>query len=195
MKCPNCMQNAPDTNYKCPHCGQILKTDIDAGQYVHRPAKKKSPGINHFLVAVAVLGLIILAFLMIQRDSRIKTAAHDLSRDSNAISLPGERADLEKLVVSGKTTIFDFYSDYCPPCRVISPRLEELDRKRDDIVVVKMNINRTNVRGIDWNSPLARQHNLRSIPYFIIYDSSGQLSHAGGSAWQLVYQLLSEEGA
>lgn len=194
MKCPNCLQEAPDTNYKCPFCGEVLRTGVYFRQVYQSPKKKKSPNINHFLMIIALLGLVIIATLMIQQASGGKVADANHAGGSVALYQPGERAELHSLLHNGKTTIFDFYSDYCPPCRKISPRLEELDRKRDDIVVVKININRKNVRGIDWNSPLARQYDLRSIPYFIIYDSSGHLTHKGNAAWQQVYQLLTEEG-
>jgi len=61
----------------------------------------------------------------------------------------GQEVDLADHLVAGKITIFDFYSDYCPPCRTISPKLEELAGRRDDIAVVKVDINRSGVRGID----------------------------------------------
>ena len=107
---------------------------------------------------------------------------------------PGEKVYIEDYVQGGKTTIFDFYSEFCGPCRKISPRLKLLDEMNDDIVVVKIDINRKNVQGIDWNSPVARQYNLRSIPYFVIFDSSGRQSHEGSSAWRQVYEYLKEKG-
>jgi thiol-disulfide isomerase/thioredoxin len=106
---------------------------------------------------------------------------------------PGEEVDLRDMAYPGRTTIFDFYSDYCPPCRQISPLLEALNRNRDDIVVIKIDINRPGVRGIDWRSPVARQHRLPSIPYFVIYDSHRRESHSGDSARERVFELLREE--
>jgi len=108
--------------------------------------------------------------------------------------VPGEEIDIEKLLQPGKTTIFDFYSEYCPPCRKISPALVKLDSLRKDIVVVKININRKEVQGIDWNSPVARQYGLRSIPHFVIYDSTGYRTHEGEEAYQQVMNLLTQEG-
>jgi|GEM_PF-1333968 len=107
---------------------------------------------------------------------------------------PGEEIDIERLVQRGKTTIFDFYSEYCGPCRRISPLLERLDRKRNDIVVMKIDINRKGVRGIDWGSPVVRQYGLSSIPHFIIYNASGFRTHEGRDAYQQVAQLLNQEG-
>lgn len=107
--------------------------------------------------------------------------------------VPGTEVDIEQMVHRGKTTIFDFYSAYCGPCVKISPRLAELERKRTDIAVVKIDINREGVRGIDWGSPVIKQYQIPSIPYFIVYDEGGTRIHAGDTASQFVYRLLSEE--
>lgn len=107
---------------------------------------------------------------------------------------PGEEVDIKEYLQKGKTNIVDFYSDYCPPCRKISPLLAKLDVKRDDIVVIKIDINRRGIRRIDWGSPLARQFNLGSIPHFKFYDSSGKLFLEGRDAIIRVYQLLQQEG-
>jgi len=107
---------------------------------------------------------------------------------------PGEKINLEDYLKAGKTNIVDFYSDFCPPCRKISPLLSKLDAKKDDIVIIKVDINRKGVRGIDWGSPLARQFNLSSIPHFKIYDGSGKLLLEGENAINRVVQVLQQEG-
>jgi thiol-disulfide isomerase/thioredoxin len=107
---------------------------------------------------------------------------------------PGEEININNYLKPGKTNIVDFYSEFCPPCRMISPLLSKLDTKRDDIVVLKVDINRKGVRGIDWGSPLARQFSLRAIPHFKIYDGSGKLASEGEDAIGRVYQLLQQEG-
>jgi thiol-disulfide isomerase/thioredoxin len=87
----------------------------------------------------------------------------------------GERVELEKYVVKGKITIFDFYSEYCGPCRSVGPRLKKLSSDREDIVVRKVDINRKGVKGIDWQSPVVQQYSIRYVPYFIVYDTKGSL--------------------
>lgn len=115
--------------------------------------------------------------------------------DNEAVTthVPGTEVDIEKMLHRGKTTIFDFYSAYCGPCVRMSPKLEELQRKRDDIVVVKIDINREGIRGIDWNSPVIKQYRISSIPYFIVYNAGGTLIHKAGAASQYVNALLSQE--
>jgi len=110
----------------------------------------------------------------------------------NAAS-PGQAVDLKSYLRPGKTNIVDFFSKYCPPCMRISPLLEELGQKRSDLQVVKIDINRPDVVGIDWKSPLAGQYQLRSIPHFKIYDGSGKLLKEGDPAFQQVLGWLKAE--
>lgn len=106
-------------------------------------------------------------------------------------SNPGEKVDINNFVKKGKISIFDFYSEYCPPCRQIGPMLHTLDSQRDDIVVMKIDINRPGVTGIDWGSPVIRQYGINSIPHFIIFEANGG-KLVGGAAYQKVIQLLQD---
>lgn len=87
----------------------------------------------------------------------------------------GERVKLEDHLVAGKTVIFDFYSTYCPPCMEMSPKLDQLHAKRADIVVVKVDVNRPLVKGIDWKSPVIEQFKLESLPHLKVYGPNGKL--------------------
>lgn len=102
----------------------------------------------------------------------------------------GAEVKITDYLVPGKTTVFDFTSEYCPPCRAIAPKLDALHAKRDDIVVVKVDINRPEHKGIDWKSPVARQYQLQSVPHFKVYGADGKLQAEGDAAWQFVAGLL-----
>ena len=102
----------------------------------------------------------------------------------------GQTITLSDHLVKGKITIVDFTSDYCPPCRAIAPKLDELHRRRDDLAVVKVDINRPDVRRIDWQSPVAQQFALRSVPHFKIFDGEGKLIAEGNEARQRVNEFL-----
>jgi len=107
---------------------------------------------------------------------------------------PGEQLDITKYLVKGKINIVDFYSEFCPPCKKISPLLSKLDKKRDDIVVIKIDINRKGIKGIDWRSPLAKQYGLRSIPHFKIYDGEGNKLSEDMVARQKIAVYFNEAG-
>lgn len=110
----------------------------------------------------------------------------------------GAEVELADYLVPGKTVVFDFYSDYCPPCRAYSAPLAALDRLRDDVVVVTVDINRVGVTRIDWRSPVAQQFRLRSVPHFKIYGPDGLLLAEDNPqtrlapARQFVHDLIAE---
>lgn len=98
--------------------------------------------------------------------------------------------NLKKEIVKGKINIIDFYSVYSPRCKKIAPFIKKLDEQRQDVVVIKININREGVTGIDWKSPVVKQFNLNSIPYFIVISPWGKLMCEGTEAYNYVVQLL-----
>jgi len=102
----------------------------------------------------------------------------------------GEPFALQDYVVTGKTTIFDFYSDYCPPCRALAPQLEKLHETHPDIALVIVDINRAGVKGIDWKSPVARQYELESIPQLKIFGPDGKLKAEGDAAREMAASLI-----
>jgi thiol-disulfide isomerase/thioredoxin len=96
---------------------------------------------------------------------------------------PGQPLDIKKFVKPGQTTIIDMYSHYCPPCEKIAPILASVAAKRPKTQVVKLDINRPNVKGsIDFDSPLAKQQGLKFVPFILIFDEQGQLQYQGQEA-------------
>jgi thiol-disulfide isomerase/thioredoxin len=87
----------------------------------------------------------------------------------------GEEVTLSDYFVPGKTMVFDFYSEFCGPCRQLAPYLAKLHAARSDIAVVKIDINRPDHNsGIDWTSPVARQFGLQLIPHLMIVGPDGK---------------------
>ena len=102
----------------------------------------------------------------------------------------GQTVKLEDYLVQGKTTVVDFYSKFCPPCMALAPLIAQLHHTRGDLAVVEVDINRPGVVGIDWNSPVARQFQLESIPQLTVYGPDGQLVADGLKARELVIGWL-----
>lgn len=116
------------------------------------------------------------------------TAAYRAINADNA----GERVEIAPHLVEGKMNIVDFYSFYCPPAKAMAPGLEKLAASNPNVVVSTIDINRPGTRGIDWNSPVARQFKLRAIPHFKIYDENGELVAEGQEAKDLVVKMMKE---
>jgi len=68
----------------------------------------------------------------------------------------------EELVLkSDKPVVVDFWAQWCGPCKMIGPVLEEISGERDDIVIAKMDI--------DENPEVPTNFGVRSIPTILIF--------------------------
>ena len=76
----------------------------------------------------------------------------------------------------------------------LAPIMAKLAAKRPDLAIKKVNINRPEVNGIDWQSPLAQQYQIRQVPYFMIFSPQGQLVAQGRDAVETVQRWLQEAG-
>lgn len=94
----------------------------------------------------------------------------------------GNPVRIEDYLVEGKHTVVDFFSPFCGPCVQIAPILEKLVKERPDVVVRTVNINRPGAWGIDWMSPVARQYQIRGVPYMQLYGPDGKLKSKGQQA-------------
>jgi thiol-disulfide isomerase/thioredoxin len=80
----------------------------------------------------------------------------------------GSNIDLKKVLVPGKTTIVDFYADWCGPCRKIGPRLEKMAKSDPAVFLRKIDI-------VNWNTPVVKQYKISSVPNIRVFDPNGRM--------------------
>lgn len=72
------------------------------------------------------------------------------------------QADFQKKVLeSDKPVLVDFYADWCGPCKMTGPIIDELSDEMKDVSFVKVNV--------DENQEIAGQYSVFSIPTFIVF--------------------------
>ena len=82
-------------------------------------------------------------------------------------------ANFEQDVLSKDFVVVDFYADWCGPCRMIAPFLDEI-HDENGIEIFKVNI--------DENPSIASAYNIMSIPTLIIFKNGEKISVQVGSA-------------
>jgi thioredoxin 1 len=73
-----------------------------------------------------------------------------------------------EVVESTQPVLVDFWAPWCGPCRIVQPHLEELAGERDDLRVVKLNV--------DDNPQTAATYQVMSIPTLLLF-KDGQVAH------------------
>jgi thioredoxin len=73
-----------------------------------------------------------------------------------------------------KPVLVDFWAEWCGPCRMVAPVVEQIAKERSDSLVVgKLNV--------DEASAIAQRYNVQGIPFLGLFEN-GQLSrHAVGA--------------
>lgn len=67
----------------------------------------------------------------------------------------------EKVLSNSKPVLVDFYADWCGPCKMLAPLVEELSNESDAFEVVKLNV--------DDAPDLAARYGVMSIPTLIVF--------------------------
>ena len=80
-------------------------------------------------------------------------------------------SDFQEKVATG-TVLLDFYADWCAPCRMLGPVLEQIANEQVEIKVVKVNV--------DENISIANEFGVRGIPaLYVLRDGKAVAQRAG----------------
>ena len=73
-----------------------------------------------------------------------------------------------EVLEADKPVLVDFWAPWCGPCRIVAPHLEELAGEREDLRIVKLNV--------DENPQVSATYNVMSIPTLLLF-KHGQVAH------------------
>jgi thioredoxin 1 len=68
----------------------------------------------------------------------------------------------EEVLASEKPVIVDFWAEWCGPCHAVAPVLDRIVEERDELKLVKVNI--------DEQPELAQRYGIASIPTMILFE-------------------------
>ena len=68
--------------------------------------------------------------------------------------------------------LIDFYADWCGPCKMLSPIIDEVAQENDDIKVVKVNV--------DESSDIALEYKVMSIPTLVVIKNGQEVARSIG---------------
>ena len=84
-----------------------------------------------------------------------------------------DKNNFEQVKNSGKVVLLDFYADWCGPCRMVSPIVDEIAEERQDIIVGKINV--------DEQEELASAFGVFSIPTLVVIKNGEVVEQSAGA--------------
>lgn len=77
-----------------------------------------------------------------------------------------------EVLKSENKVLVDFNADWCGPCKILKPMLEEISETYENIKIVSINI--------DDEDELAEKYNVSSIPCLVLFDKGTEIKRNVG---------------
>ena len=111
--------------------------------------------------------MLIAVALSLPTGTLLRAAEPKQHPDILTIANNGQEIHLPALLATNKVTIVDFHADWCGPCKAMAPYLESLARQDEKVQLIKVDIQ-------SFESPVARQFSLTSIPNLRVFGPDGE---------------------
>lgn len=135
-------------------------------------------------IIIAVLSMMLLTVASCVDKPKNNNSSNQVEKEKKTIAL--NKIEFLKRVVNyeenpdewkylgDKPAIVDFYADWCPPCKIVSPILEELAEKYEgEIYIYKVDVDR--------EQELASVFKIQSIPTLLFIPMEGDPQETKGA--------------
>ena len=118
-----------------------------------------------------IIGAVVALFIILVVYSRMKMKGLENVPTNEAILILTDKNFNHQL--KGKLVLVDFWAEWCGPCRMVSPIVEEIAKENTAFKVGKVNV--------DDQQALAQQYGVRSIPTLIVFKKGSIYKTAVGA--------------
>ena len=122
----------------------------------------------------AALFAMLLSGAVRDRTAASTATGESMNMTANKLLHVSSRMEFERIVLQArKPCLADFYSDGCPPCRMLGPILERLAAKyTDQVIICKVSM--------DAAPELAQPYGIRAIPAVLFFNNGKEVNRLVG---------------
>ena len=132
-----------------------------------------------FIIFVILVIAIILASRFVNKQG--EQAIQESKENTNTLNEEEESMNIikvsdenfeQEVLNSNIPVLVDFYADWCGPCKMLSPIVDEVANENDDIKVVKVNV--------DESQNTAIKYQVMSIPTLVVIKNGNEVNRSVG---------------
>ena len=133
------------------------------------------------LTIVFIVIIILINLFLKKQNEKILYQGEEQNNTNSEISKEEYKMDIlkvnsqnfeEEVLKSEKPVLVDFYADWCGPCKMLSPIVDEVAQENEDIKVVKVNV--------DDSQDLAMKYQVMSIPTLVVIKEGNEINRSVG---------------
>ena len=131
------------------------------------------------IFALLVVGIIIASIFInkkteeyIQGSNNENIINENEEEDSMNVLKVTDDTFEQEVLKSNIPVLIDFYADWCGPCKMLSPIVDEVAAENDDIKVVKVNV--------DEAQNTAIKYQIMSIPTLVVIKNGNEVNRSVG---------------
>ena len=144
------------------------------------------------LLIVAFIGFLVWAnFALDKENEKLARENEEETTTSEEVSGPSRVIEVtssnfnEEVINSEVPVLIDFYADWCEPCKILSPIVEEVSSQYEDVKFVKIDI--------DSNQDIANDYMITSIPTLVYIKNGEEQNRVLGAVDKATVETLIEK--
>jgi len=98
-----------------------------------------------------------------------------------------DSSNFDHFISENKMVLVDFWAEWCGPCRMMSPIVDELSRKHTKVRFAKLNV--------DENPAVAQRFGILSIPTFVFFREGKPAASVVGAVGKEVMERFIEKNS
>ncbi len=140
------------------------------------------------ILVIVFAGLLIVSNIFLQKEeskkinkngnnivednsTKLNNNVEEENMSGNVLEITSENFEKEVLQ-SDKKVLIDFYADWCGPCKMLSPIIEEVSGEETNVKFVKLNI--------DEAEDIAIEYQVMSIPTLVVIENGKEVNRSVG---------------
>ena len=117
--------------------------------------------------------------------SKDKVVNEKTESTMSSVAMILEPDQFETFIASDRLVLVDYYAEWCPPCRMFAPILDQLSVEFDG----QVSIGKVNVDDL---AEVTEEQEIACMPTFIFYKNGAQLDRVEGASESAVRELIAK---